>query len=359
MYYNLTYCFRYKGRVVYNKRYHDSSEISQASDASRPSSTSSNKTNDTSWGLSRGGSSSRRSSRISRLSDASSSVVDSSASYEPSVFSNSYNTLDYSGSQLVLNFAFHSINQTFSLEGSRNESGSYSNTSYSNTSDATTQSSATSREKPKRRRKRRNNRSRKADHGKSLTGSTVKDRFNFTKPLRLEVLLDLPPPSLDVQMANAWNPEDSSSNISGKQKNQKRKSMLLLWHCFNNFLLSFAVNEEDPFTLHRQPVAQSTDGIRSKQSYEQGMHLFEIRWPQRERGTHAVIGVCTAEAPLNSHGYSCLVGSNEESWGWDLSRNEIHHTSEESPSVEIYPRELRHNEKFVVPDEFKGMFPVA
>ena len=125
-------------------------------------------------------------------------------------------------------------------------------------------------------------------------------------------------------MEHAWNPDDSSSNID--------------------------VSEEDPFTMHRQPVAQSTDGIRSKKSYEQGLHLFEIRWPQRERGTHAVIGFCTEEAPLNAYGYSCLVGDNEESWGWDLSRNEIHHNS----SIETYPRALRHNEDFIVPDEFKG-----
>ena len=156
-----------------------------------------------------------------------------------------------------------------------------------------------------------------------------RDRFSWTKPLRLEVLMDLPWPSHEVQVEHAWNPDDCSPNID--------------------------VDATDPFTMHRQPVAQSTDSLRSKIGYEQGMHLFEIRWLQRERGTHAVIGVCTAEAPLNSHGYSCLVGSNNDSWGWDLSRNEIHHYSND-PRIQTYPCDLGYDEKFTVPDRFKGNF---
>ena len=149
------------------------------------------------------------------------------------------------------------------------------------------------------------------------------------KPLRLEVLMDLPSPIPAIQLEHAWNPADTSPNVN--------------------------VKDEDPYTLHRQPVAQSTDGIRSKIGYEQGMHLFEVHWPLRQRGTHAVIGVCTADAPLTSVGYSCLIGSNEHSWGWDLSRNETHHGS----SVLSYPQDIRDEENFYVPDRFKGMFLVG
>ncbi|CAB4059135.1 SPSB1_4 [Lepeophtheirus salmonis] len=81
------------------------------------------------------------------------------------------------------------------------------------------------------------------------------------------------------------------------------------------------VKEEDRLTFHRQPVAQSTDAIRSKIGYERGLHLFEINWPNRQRGTHAVVGFATDEAPVKCFGYQSLVGNNEFSWGWDIGRN--------------------------------------
>ena len=199
----------------------------------------------------------------------------------------------------------------------------------SSVSDVTTPSSRASQEKPRRRgaRRRRNKRPRprpRSSQAKSLSDSVLKERFDTEKPLRLEVLMDLPSPTSEVQMEHAWNPLDSSPNVN--------------------------VKDEDPFTMHRQPVAQSTDGIRSKNGYEQGMHLFEIHWPRRQRGTHAVIGVCTADAPLNCVGYSCLIGSNEHSWGWDLSRNETHHRD----VIYSYPEDIRYDENFYVPDRFRG-----
>ena len=38
----------------------------------------------------------------------------------------------------------------------------------------------------------------------------------------------------------------------------------------------------------------------------------------RQRGTHAVVGVATKDAPLQCVGYHGIVGSNDKSWGWDL-----------------------------------------
>ena len=76
----------------------------------------------------------------------------------------------------------------------------------------------------------------------------------------------------------------------------------------------------------RHPVANSTDGIRSKVGYESGVHLFEITWPQGQRGTNAVIGVCTSDAPLYGNGnYHDLVGSNPSTWGWDVTRGKVYH----------------------------------
>ena len=56
------------------------------------------------------------------------------------------------------------------------------------------------------------------------------------------------------------------------------------------------VKEDDKLTFHRHPVAQSTDCIRGRVGYERGLHLFEITWPTRQRGTHAVVGVSTGKA---------------------------------------------------------------
>lgn len=56
-------------------------------------------------------------------------------------------------------------------------------------------------------------------------------------------------------------------------------------------------------TFHRHPVAQSTDCIRGRVGYTRGLHVWEIHWSTRQRGTHAVVGVATDEAPLHSQGY--------------------------------------------------------
>jgi len=147
-------------------------------------------------------------------------------------------------------------------------------------------------------------------------------------PPRLEMLMDMPPPSKEVQLKHAWNQDDRSYNIF--------------------------VKEDDKLTFHRHPVAQSTDCIRAKVGYERGLHLFEITWSTRQRGTHAVVGVSTAEAPIHSVGYQSLVGNNEHSWGWDLGRNKVYHNSKVNPGV-TYPPNLKHDETFVVPDKFLVM----
>ncbi len=45
----------------------------------------------------------------------------------------------------------------------------------------------------------------------------------------------------------------------------------------------------------------------------------------RQRGTHAVVGVGTLNAPLHCPGYQALVGMTQDSWGWDLGRNKLYH----------------------------------
>lgn len=102
-------------------------------------------------------------------------------------------------------------------------------------------------------------------------------------PARLEYLFDMPPAPYAVQCQHAWNPDDRSLNIF--------------------------VKDTDPMTLHRHPVAQSTDCIRTKFGYTKGIHLWELNWNSRQRGTHAIIGVATDKSPLHCVGYQSLIGS--------------------------------------------------
>jgi len=160
-----------------------------------------------------------------------------------------------------------------------------------------------------------------ATRAQAAKGASVGD---LKMPPRLEMLLDMPAASRESQLKHAWNAEDRSLNIF--------------------------VKDEDKLTFHRHPVAQSTDCIRSKLGYERGLHVMELSWSTRQRGTHAVVGVATADAPLHSVGYQSLIGNNEHSWGWDLTRNKVYHDSK-NQSGETYPPSLSAEGTFVVPDK--------
>lgn len=156
------------------------------------------------------------------------------------------------------------------------------------------------------------------------------------RPARLDMLLDMPPVGEDVQKAHGWNQQDRSLNL-------------------------FVV-EGDTRIVHRHPVAQSTDCIRGLVGYSSGIHIWEITWPLRQRGTHAIVGVATKEASLHSNGYSPLVGSTTDSWGWDLGRNMLYHNlaSEENERSHretnkyghMYAHQFCHDAHFVVPEKF-------
>lgn len=135
----------------------------------------------------------------------------------------------------------------------------------------------------------------------------------------------MPAAELKVQQRHAWNDSDKSANV-------------------------FVTNND--LTMHRHPVAQSTDGIRGKVGYSAGLHCWEISWSTRQRGTHAVVGVCTNEAPLSCAGYRSLIGQNTESWGWDLGRNRLFHGSKQTRGEKrTYPGYLDSDENFVVPEK--------
>ncbi|KAA0701726.1 SPRY domain-containing SOCS box protein 4 [Triplophysa tibetana] len=145
-------------------------------------------------------------------------------------------------------------------------------------------------------------------------------------PPRLELLLDMPPAGPDVQLHHAWNPDDRSLNLF--------------------------IKDDDRLTFHRHPVAQSTDCVRGKVGFTCGLHAWSLRWPVRQRGTHAMVGVATSLASLRAVGYCAMVGSDAESWGWDLGRGRLYHDrkSQRGP-LPSYP-------KFIEDEDEEGTFSV-
>ena len=85
---------------------------------------------------------------------------------------------------------------------------------------------------------------------------------------RLELAMDSPLPGRDVMERNSWNPEDRSLNIY--------------------------VKEDDLLTLHRHPVAQSTDCIRYSQFHNS---LPEYCHPLLIHYSFTVYSTCTVYLP--------------------------------------------------------------
>lgn len=133
------------------------------------------------------------------------------------------------------------------------------------------------------------------------------------------------PVEATIQQDHGWNKDDKSPNVF--------------------------VKEGDNLTVHRHPVAQSTDGIRGRVGYSRGLHCWEIKWDTKQRGTHAMVGVCTAEAPLTCSWYRSLIGMNNESWGWDLTRSKLFHGENLTKKhKKDYPRVSNTPENFAIPE---------
>ncbi|VDK67244.1 unnamed protein product [Onchocerca ochengi] len=153
-------------------------------------------------------------------------------------------------------------------------------------------------------------------------GTCYEDMF---RPSRFDQIVNSSPPPREVMEAYAWNPDDRSLNIF--------------------------VKDDDRLTFHRHPVAQSTDSIRAKIGFSKGFHVWQIQWPQRQRGTHASVGVATKAASLHAVGYTSLIGSNSESYGWDLIRNKCYHDSKNTNGWS-YPKCALRDENRLAPDQF-------
>ena len=172
--------------------------------------------------------------------------------------------------------------------------------------------------------------------GQSRLMSEFAMSLDHVMPVRLSLLLDKPTVPTDISVEHTWNPNDASRNIMVKEGD-----------C-----------HDEQMTIYRHPIPYtSTDGIRGKVGYSQGMHVWEIIWPHRQRENFAVVGVATKDAPLQTRGYKCLVGGNNQSWGWELANNKLFHNVdinyEHLSKGTQYPSKLyRDAPNLFVPDNF-------
>ncbi|XP_061770693.1 SPRY domain-containing SOCS box protein 2 isoform X2 [Nerophis ophidion] len=114
---------------------------------------------------------------------------------------------------------------------------------------------------------------------------------------RLEVILNFPPVA----------PGDSRSRWSSV-------------HCSPHISLSISKEE-----ARRSPVERSSDGVRAETGVMGGLHVWEVVWNPKHRGSHAVIGLSRQCCPLQASGYNVLVGGDFQSWGWELQTNQLWH----------------------------------
>ena len=105
------------------------------------------------------------------------------------------------------------------------------------------------------------------------------------------------------------------------------KAKLIAFHCAwssEDHSHNIRLNT-NKLTLHRDPVAQSSDGIRGKRGFTRGVHYWTVTWHGPKFGSSSVVGVATKEASLQDSGYYALIGCDKESWGWDISQNVLRH----------------------------------
>lgn len=147
--------------------------------------------------------------------------------------------------------------------------------------------------------------------GSPSSSSPSSAHLSNTLPVRLSVLLHSPPVARG-NPCSLWSEAERSPHL------HVRDGGASVW---------------------RQPVQQSSDAVRSSGGIKEGLHLWEVTWRVGQRGSHALIGVCTGKSSWQASGYTALVGGDSQSWGWELSSNQLWHKGKE---VGRYPAKAEH-----------------
>ncbi|KAF2883807.1 hypothetical protein ILUMI_22393 [Ignelater luminosus] len=122
-------------------------------------------------------------------------------------------------------------------------------------------------------------------------------------------------PPVDSQLINySWNKDDAGPNLF--------------------------VNSRDAFIVYKYAEDEpSTDCIRGKTGFNNGIHAWEITWRMLDRGPFPIVGVATRESPLFEEGEKMVLGNSNQSWGWDLSTCRLYHNSADGTG-KLYPESL-------------------
>ncbi|XP_041844172.1 SPRY domain-containing SOCS box protein 1 [Melanotaenia boesemani] len=91
-------------------------------------------------------------------------------------------------------------------------------------------------------------------------------------------------------------------------------------HHSPHFLLSPCKQE-----VTRTPAELSSDAVRAEMGVKSGLHVWELMWSPKYRGSHAVLGISMQDCPLQGSGYNVLIGGDSQSWGWELRTNQLWH----------------------------------
>lgn len=137
-------------------------------------------------------------------------------------------------------------------------------------------------------------------HQKKKT-SSVFSQFSVAPPLRLAVLLATPPVG-HGNPRSQWSQTHISPNLKMCPSGRG---------------------------VSRDCVEQSSDAVRAAVGVATGLHIWEVLWEAQHRGSHALLGVSTPGCPLQTSGYTALIGGNSRSWGWELSTNQLWHDGKE------------------------------
>ncbi|KAM4580868.1 SPRY domain-containing SOCS box protein 1 [Odontesthes bonariensis] len=112
-----------------------------------------------------------------------------------------------------------------------------------------------------------------------------------------------------------------------------RRSHWSSLHRSHHFLLSPCKQE-----VIRTPAELSSDGVRAEIGVESGLHVWEVVWSPKHRGSHAVVGISRQDCPLQASGYNVLVGGDSQSWGWELKTNQLWHDGQ---TLGCHPRKRK------------------
>ncbi|XP_046685958.1 protein gustavus-like [Homalodisca vitripennis] len=107
--------------------------------------------------------------------------------------------------------------------------------------------------------------------------------------------------------------------------------------------------QEFPFTCFRSTSTGAADAVRGRVGFSQGIHMWAIHWPAHIRGYHPMVGVASKDADLHGNGINSIVGSDDQSWGWNLSTLRLRHDC--SMDSADYPVVAPFDD-FEVPDSF-------